>query len=140
MENNSYTIMLAKIQVHRKTEEIIKNALDDLNISTREWLCLGSLRGHGDNAEPSVVAQELQVSLSLVTRMTKSLQAKGFIRILQPQDDKRRRRLELTNEGARTLQLSDPAVRKALKSWLMPLDRADVDTYMKVLLQVAYKL
>lgn len=140
MDNNSYSIMLAKIQAHRQTEDIIKGALDPFNVTSREWLCLGSLRNHCNNASPGVIAKELHVSPPLITRLTKSLQKKGLIKILQPQDDKRRRYLELTSEGSDVLQRSEPIVRQTLKNWLAPINSEHVDIYINVLLQVAYKL
>jgi len=140
MQNSSYSVMLAKIQAHRHTEEIIKKSLDEFDVTIREWLFLGSLKLHNQDSTSGVIAKEIHVSSALISRLTKVLQAKGMIKVVQPEDDKRSRRITLTDKGNKVIEQSDPVVRRTLREWLAPIKREHVDIYIDVLLQVAYKL
>ncbi len=142
MDNqNSYTIMLAKIKAHRHTKDIITSALASYNVTGMEWLLMGAVDKQVNNtATTTVLAQEMQVSTPLISRFTKSLEEKEMIKIVQSKEDKRWRDISLTPKGKKMLEETEPVVRDALRVWLSPIKREHVDIYINVLLQVAYKL
>lgn len=142
MDNqNSYTIMLAKIKAHRYTKDIIAASLSSYNVTGMEWLLLGAVDKQPlQSTTTTNLAQELQVSTPLISRFTKSLEEKGLITVKQSREDKRWRDISLSSKGQAMIKETEPIVREALRVWLSPIKREHVDIYINVLLQVAYKL
>lgn len=138
--HNTYEIMLAKIRAFRATRETIAVSLEPADVTIMQWLLLGSIKKNGGTTTPGVAADELQISRSLITQLSKSLAGKKLISINSLENDKRGRELVISSEGIDMLAKTDPMIRQSLKEWLAPIDREHVDIYMQVLLQVAYKL
>jgi DNA-binding MarR family transcriptional regulator len=132
--------MLAKIRAFRATKDVIARSLLDYDVTIMQWLLLGSLNSKSGKSTAKDVAFELNVSMPFVTRMTKVMEQKGFIRIDPLSEDKRIKILSLTSKGNRLVVDSEPVVRQALKDWLSAVPNEDVKVYITVLLQVAYKL
>lgn len=136
---NSYSVMLAKMRAFRATKVVIAAALKPFDITIMQWLFLGVVaKENGTTA--MAVAHALQISMPLVTRFSKQLHDKGFIRIEPDKQDKRTKHITLSATGKHLLEESEPVVRQALKAWLEEIPRDQVETYIHVILQVAYKL
>jgi DNA-binding MarR family transcriptional regulator len=140
MQENSYTVMLAKIRAFRATKDVIASSLQDYDVTIMQWLLLGSLDKNNGKSTAKEVAHELNVSMPFITRMTKVMESKGFIQIDPLEEDKRTKILSLTSKGNRLVVDSEPVVRQALKDWLSAIPSEDVKVYITVLLQVAYKI
>ncbi len=141
MENqNSYTVMLAKIRAFRATKDVIATSLKTFDVTIMQWLFLGVIAKEKGSTTSAAIAVELNVSTPLVTRFTQQLLKKQLITITPDEQDKRTKHITLTANGARLLDDSEPVVRDALKTWLEAIPREDVRTYITVLLHVAYKL
>ncbi len=141
MENqNSYTVMLAKIRAFRATKDVIAKSLKQFDVTIMQWLFLGVVAQGSGKSTAMEIAKHLNVSMPLVTRFTKQLVDKKLISITPDISDKRTKHIELTAAGINLLQKSEPVVREELKQWLNAIPREDVRTYITVLLHVAYKL
>lgn len=140
MEHNAYTVMLAKIRAFRATRDVIAQSLRPFSITVTEWLYLGALDKQTQAVGPKQLAEELNVSMPLITRYTKQLQAKGYITMITNESDRRERTITLSHDGERLLNTSEPVVRDALKLWLEAIPQNEIRTYITVLLQVAYKI
>ncbi len=141
MENqNSYTVMLAKIRAFRATKDVIAKSLKQFDVTIMQWLFLGVVEQVGGSSTAMDIARQLNVSMPLVTRFTKQLADKKLVSITPDPGDKRTKHIGLTTAGENLLQKSEPVVRQELKQWLIAIPREDVKTYITVLLHVAYKL
>lgn len=140
MQENSYSIMLAKIRAFRATKDVIAQSLSDYDVTIMQWLLLGFMDKNNGKSTAKEVAHELNVSMPFITRMTKVMESKGFIQINPLKEDKRIKILSLTSKGERLVVDSEPVVRQALKDWLSAIPSDDVKVYITVLLQVAYKI
>lgn len=139
-DETAYTIMLAKIRAHRQTREVIGESLKQFDVTINDWLTLGAIKKYEGNVSGNDLAVELQVSLPLVSRITKRLEETRYVTVEKRVSDKRNRVINLTESGDQLLADSEPVVREALKKWLAPINREHIDIYITVLLQVAYKL
>lgn len=137
---SSYSVMLAKMRAFRATKDVISKSLHDFDITIMQWLLLGYVEKNSDGTTAGAIAEELNITLPLVTRLTTSLSSKDLICIVPLIKDKRTKIITITEDGRKLLQLSDPIVKQALKDWLAPIPREEVRTYISVMLQVAYKL
>ena len=135
---NSYNVMLAKMRAFRATKTVIATALKPFDITIMQWLFLGVIAKQSSTTAMNV-AQELQVSMPLVTRFSKQLLEKNLISIEPDNNDKRTKHITLLAAGNNLLEETEPIVRGALKTWLEEVPREHVAVYIKVLLQVAYK-
>src|SRR6056297_2217401 len=76
MDENAYTVMLAKIRAFRRTKNVIIDALDDDDITIMQWLYLGVLHRSGDSTA-MYIADELDVSRPMSTRLYNQCIEKG---------------------------------------------------------------
>ena len=137
---SSYSVMLAKMRAFRATKDVIAKSLQDFDITIMQWLLLGYVEKNSDGTTAGAIADELNITMPLVTRFTAALSAKGMIQIKPLPSDKRTKLISITKMGKELLISSDPIVKKALKDWLAPIPQEEVRTYIAVMLKVAYKL
>ena len=132
--------MLAKMRAFRATKDVIAKSLQDFDITIMQWLLLGYVEQNTDGTTAGAIAEELNITMPLVTRFTAVLSSKGLISIVPLPKDKRTKVITITKSGKDLLSSSDPIVKQALKVWLAPIPEEEVRTYIAVMLQVAYKL
>lgn len=139
-KTSSYSVMLAKMRAFRATKDVIAKSLQDFDITIMQWLLLGYVEQNTDGTTAGAIAEELNITMPLVTRFTAVLSSKGLISIVPLPKDKRTKVITITKSGKDLLSFSDPIVKQALKVWLAPIPEEEVRTYIAVMLQVAYKL
>ncbi len=132
--------MLAKMRAFRATKDVIAKSLQDFDITIMQWLLLGYVEKNTDGTTAGAIAEELNITMPLVTRFTAVLSSKGMIIITPLPQDKRTKIINITEAGKELLLSSDPIVKRALKDWLAPIPQEEVRTYIAVMMQVAYKL
>lgn len=137
---SSYSVMLAKMRAFRATKDVIAKSLQDFDITIMQWLLLGYVEKNTDGTTAGAIAEELNITMPLVTRFTAVLSSKGMIIITPLPQDKRTKIINITEAGKELLLSSDPIVKRALKDWLAPIPQEEVRTYIAVMMQVAYKL
>lgn len=137
---SSYSVMLAKMRAFRATKEVINKALSDFDITIMQWLMLGCIERQSEGTTAGYIAEELNITMPLVTRFTTALKAKKLIEVVPLKSDKRTKIITLTPAGENLLYDTDPIVKQALKEWLAPIPSAEIQTYISVMLKVAYEL
>ncbi len=137
---SSYSVMLAKMRAFRATKDVIAKSLHNFDITIMQWLLLGYVEKNHNGTTAGAIADELNITMPLVTRFTTVLLRKDLIKITPLPKDKRTKIITITSKGRKLLQSSDPIVKQALKVWLAPISQEEVRTYIAVMLQVAYKL
>lgn len=136
MKHGSYEVMLAKIRAHRYTREILAAALQPHELTLQQWLCLSYIFRH-PNCSSRAIAGELDVTMPLITRVTAFLEVAGFITTQQSAHDARANMHATTSKGEKALLAAESDVKAALKHWLKGLTKAEIKTYMDVIMKVA---
>lgn len=141
MEHTAYSVMLAKIKAYRLTKDIMAAALQPHNVTLMEWLALGALQQCGQGGlSHSELALQLNVSKPYISKLTDQLLAKNLLQEAEKANDKRVHKLKLSEEGKELVETTEPVVRQALREWLSPLDRTQVETYIQIVMRVAHDL
>lgn len=101
-------------------------ALDSTGLSQiEEFAILVTIQGHaGDPRKTDVIITNLQ-ELSSGTNMLDRLKKKGLIEEYDDETDRRSKRLQLTAEGQKTLQLSRGLIVRVAKMMMHELDEQD---------------
>ncbi len=141
MEHTAYSVMLAKIKAYRLTKDIMAAALQPHDVTLMEWLALGALQQCSSGGlSHSELAVQLNVSKPYVSKLADQLSTKGLLNNTEKAKDKRVHKLSLTAKGKEVVKTTEPAVRQALREWLTPLDRDQVETYIQIVMRVAHDL
>jgi DNA-binding MarR family transcriptional regulator len=100
-------------------------------LTTHQWLTLlqiagdpafaSGTRGAGDGVLASAIAEARGVSRASVSAIVAGLLARGLVRQVAVPEDRRRRRLEVTEAGRRALGAIEPARRRANRALLAEL-------------------
>lgn len=104
--------------------------LSNSSLSISEVHMLECIGKHGEAVNATDIAQELDITPPSVTAMLKRLEKKGFISKDRSDEDGRRVRIALTNEGRRAEVAHRYFHRKMVRAMTSDLTQAERDAIM----------
>lgn len=110
----------------------IGRLLRPLHVSSAGGLVLGLLRDNGP-LTPTEIGERLIVTRATVTGLLDSLERRGYVRREPHATDRRSLVVELTPEGAATVQQVRTIIHGQETAWLEAFSDAELQTYIDVL-------
>lgn len=108
----------------RATGSRMRQEFEGAGVSRREYAVLDRLSSTGPIPQQRL-GQELHVHSSNLVAVLDELEGRGFIRRPRDPDDRRRYRLELSDEGASALRSAQAAAADIERTMLDPLNAAE---------------
>lgn len=102
------------------------------NLSIPEWKLLGQLYDHG-NIRMNELSGYLNYDPPLVTKLTKQLEKKGYLRRQYDKFDERAKIIILSTKGVNKLYELDPVIKNNISEILKGISQEELRTYIKVL-------
>ena len=110
----------------------IGRLLRPLGVSSAGGLVLGLLRDHGPMT-PSELGDRLIVTRATVTGLLDSLERRGYVRRLPHATDRRSLLVELTDEGASTVQQVRTIIHANETAWMSGFSDTELRRYIDFL-------
>jgi DNA-binding MarR family transcriptional regulator len=110
----------------------IGRLLRPLDVSSAGGLVLGLLRDHGPMT-PSELGEGLIVTRATVTGLLDSLERRGYVRRSPHATDRRSLVVELTDEGAATLQQVRTIIHRNETAWMSGFTDRELRRYIEFL-------
>lgn len=126
-------------QAFRALSVFLTEHLAEFKLSLSEWKLLGHLSEVSDMT-PSEISKLLNVKLPVSTRLLKSLEAKKYVSRQVNNKDSRVIHACITQAGKELVNKVETKLRREMKLFLEDIDRADLEVYVKVLLQLSKKI
>lgn len=134
----TYQACILQARAYRVLKDFVAKQLDGYDITMMEWVLLGVVHEAGSKGvSPSMLSQQLDVSLPMITRMLNSLNAAGYITRRNVLKDKRQQIIMATQQGRRLAQNIEGQVRGAMKEWLKDVNREDIAAYVRLMDRLA---
>lgn len=105
----------------------VEHALEPCGLTNAQWVPLFKLRYNGVTTAAEL-ARECLLDAGSMTRTLDRLEAKGFVRRLRSQQDRRVVKLELTDEGRQTAEQIPAVLCQVQNACLRGFEPAELDT------------
>jgi DNA-binding MarR family transcriptional regulator len=135
-ELKTYEAALILSRANRRLNDFLRKELQKFDLSIPEWEYLGLLRG-SHTMRVQAFANLLDVETPFATRLGHQLVEKKLITIETDPGDKRVRLVTTTQKGYTLLDTVEIDLRRAMRAYLKPIDRTELDVYLGVTAQVA---
>jgi DNA-binding MarR family transcriptional regulator len=133
MTHPTYILSTTQTKAYRLLRKHVHKVLLEYGIATMYWSMLGIILEAKDGIRQVEIANMLQVKAPLITNMSKDLQGRGLIKVVQNQFDARAKLLAMTPEGKRFVKNVELELHFELQKLLRGLTDTDMMTYHKVL-------
>jgi DNA-binding MarR family transcriptional regulator len=128
--DNSIGYLISKVRIELTAQ--IDRELAPLDITTAQFSIMAHLAYEmADSA--SALCSEISYDPGAMTRMVDRLEAKGFVRRVREQGDRRKVRLELTKEGRAAFPMMKARVVEVLNRLLKGFSKAEATQFQDFL-------
>jgi MarR family 2-MHQ and catechol resistance regulon transcriptional repressor len=135
----TYEAAMRQSQAFRALSIFLTAELKQFDLSLSEWKLLGHL-SETNEMTPSEIAILLNVKLPISTRILKSLVLKKCIVRRISHKDNRVIHAHITKKGKNLVNEVEKHLRQEMKNFLSDIDRQDLETYLKVVVQLSRKI
>lgn len=127
-----YEACLAHSRADRALRLVVSRQLEQFNVTMMEWLLVSVVeKGPKTGITMSSAARALDVTLPQITALTASLTKLKLIKQKISRQDRRSRRLMITNSGVKLLVGVEDVVNKALSEWVSDIPRERLEQYLE---------
>jgi len=119
--------------LERKLDAICNREFGKVGLTTKQWFVLISLGEVGEGSSISMVADKLSTSHQNIKRMALQLQRKGFVDIVQDDNDKRRLNLYFTRECKKMWNERDEDDTRTIAMLTSPLSDSEAQAFLDML-------
>lgn len=135
-----YEACLLHTRADRTLRLILAKELEQFDITMMEWLLLGTVQqGPKEGVNMSSLASTLDVTLPQVTALTTGLLKQKLVKQKISRQDRRSRRLIITNAGKKLLSAVEDDARDALREWVSGIPDSQLQAYLKTEAALANK-
>jgi len=131
----TYNSGLLQAKAYRLLKSYISLTLKKYGISTVEWALIGQLY-EVKSVTITEAAKILDVEKPFATNLAETLRKKGFVKRLVDKDDRRSKRISLTDKGNLQVPIIESDVRGAMSKILNEVSVEDIFSYVKVLEEI----
>ena len=131
----TYNSGLLQAKAYRLLKSYISLTLKKYGISTVEWALIGQLY-EVKSVTITEAAKILDVEKPFATNLAETLRKKGFVKRLVDKDDRRSKRISLTDKGNMQVPVIESDVRGAMSKILNEVSVEDIFSYVKVLEEI----
>lgn len=136
-ELTMYQACLYHANADRNLRSVVSRHLERFGVTRMEWLLLAAVSNKPSGMHMSAIADLLNVSLPQVTALANGLlKSELVIQKVEPRD-RRSRSLAATRRGKDLIKKIELSMRDALRDWLADIPRAQLETYMQTVMQLA---
>ena len=129
-----YQTCLLHSRADRALRLVVSRKLEQFNVTMMEWLLMGVVQsGPKEGMTMSAVAGALDVTLPQVTALTARLTKLKLLKQKISRQDRRSRRLVVTNNGKKLLTEIENEVDGAMNEWMAGIPEAQMKTYLETL-------
>lgn len=136
---STYQAGILQSQSFRALSNFMSQELSRFDLSLPEWKVLGYLN-ESEYVTASEISSLLGVKRPIGSRLLKTLEAKKLIKRRTHSTDNRVTQVSITVAGKELFGSSERLIRQSMKVFLSDVDQADLNVYIKVLIQIAAKL
>jgi len=122
---DSVTYRMRRITVALAAQ--VEQALEPCGLTYAQWIPIYKLR-YTSVTTAAELARECFLDAGSMTRMLDRLEAKGFVRRVRSQEDRRVVKLDLTAQGRETAEKIPAVLCQVQNACLRGFDRAELDT------------
>jgi DNA-binding MarR family transcriptional regulator len=129
------TYQKARLQVvgYRTVQAHITRVLERRHLNTSQWVILGWLRDNPEGLRVTKLAEVLAVETPLITNLVQPMQASGLVDSVADTQDKRAKRLTLTEKGDELVRHLEVELGDHLKFIEDGFKRQELDAYFTAL-------
>ncbi len=128
--------------LHSKSDRLLRlvvsRELEPFSITMMQWLLLVTVsKGPNAGMRMTELSEQLDVTMPQITALMNDLVEQKLTKQKISSTDRRSRRLSITSAGKKRLEEIDGSVDRALRSWLEPVGRSDLNGYYATLQKMA---
>jgi MarR family transcriptional regulator for hemolysin len=125
----------ARLQVvgYRTLQNSINSVLSKYELNTSQWIILGYLHDSKQGMRVTTLASTLDVETPLITTLINSLQRRELIVSKADPEDKRAKRLQLTDDGHDLVLRLEQKLKENLQYFETGFKKGELDAYFEVL-------
>jgi len=135
----TYMASLYQAQAYRNLNSFFNNLLKIHDLKQSEWTFLGILYD-AKKTNLTTMAEIMNVRQPMVSRLSRQLVEKGYVRIIKYEKDSRIRYLEMPDMAKRKVENIETELRIALKPSLKKISRKELTCYTGVLIKLSKKM
>ena len=125
--------------LHRRSQAFVVEACTDLKLTFSEYVLLLKLYGN-EGCSQDDMSGMLYMDKAVVTRIIKSLEAKGFIYREKDIHDRRMNRLYFTEFGKTQEKFLKSIIKKLVNSFSQGMDKKEIESMINGIQKVTSKL
>jgi MarR family transcriptional regulator for hemolysin len=129
------TYQKARLQVvgYRTIQAQINKVLERRSLNTSQWVILGWLRDNPEGLRVTKLAEVLAVETPLITNLVQPMQAAGHVDSVADTQDKRAKRLTLTEKGDELVRDLEVELGDHMQNVEAGFKRNELDAYFSAL-------